>query len=298
MYDCIIVGGGPAGLTCAIYLARFNRNVFLIENFKYRNYASQGIHGFLGYDGIKPIKLINRARKEALKYGVKFYEDTVKAVFKKNNFFEVSTGSKKFKSKKVMLAYGVRDTLPEIDNFEKYCGVSIYHCPVCDGYEVIGKKIGVLGAGKKALGMALELLQWTNQIIILTNGSKINLTKDKRRKLKEYKIDVIEEKILKLQGEQKKLRNVVFESGEKLNVSSLFFTIEVKNSCSIAEDLRCKIKKTNNKIHVNKYRESSIKGVFAAGDLLAGPQLVVTACADGAIAAVEINKQLLKKETI
>lgn len=298
MYDCIVVGGGPAGLTCSIYLARFNRSVFLIEDFKQRNYASQGIHGYLGYDGIKPKHLLNKARIEATKYGVKFHKGTVTKIIKKKAFFVISTATQNFKSKKLMLAYGVRDQFPQIKDFDKYYGKSIHHCPVCDGFEIINKKVGVIGVGKKASGMALELMQWTDQIIVLSNGNKLNITKDKRRKLIKNRIKINEEQIIKLQGSAKQLNSIVLESGKKIEIHSIFFTIDVKNSCTLAEDLRCKIEKTNNKIRVNKYGESSIKGVFAGGDLNTGPQLVVTACADGAVAAIQINKQLLKESLL
>ncbi len=145
IYDCIIIGGGPAGLTCSLYLSRFKRNVLLIENNKTRNYASHGIHGFPGYDGIKPGILISKARKEAEKYGVNFLRDTVLEVKKSKDFFQIFLNKKKIKSRKVMLAYGVRDSFPEISNFNKFYGRQIHHCPVCDGYETSGKKTGVLG---------------------------------------------------------------------------------------------------------------------------------------------------------
>jgi len=294
MYDCIIIGGGPAGLTCAIYLARFKRSVLLIENGKYRNYASHGIHGFLGYDGVKPSELLKKGKSEAIKYKVNFEKDTVKKVQQKKAHFEVLTGGKKFESKKVVLAYGVTDNLPEIKNFKKYYGINIHHCPVCDGCEVTGKRVGVIGLIDKVFEMTIELKQWTDKIIVFTNGHPEGLDKYKIAKLAKFNIKVTNEKVSHLNGKEN-LESIVLTNGEQIMIEELFFSSNAQNSCSIADDLKCSLTKKHNKLAVNKNCESSIKGIFAIGDLVAGPQLVVTACSGGTIAALEINKQLLKE---
>ena len=294
MFDCIIVGGGPAGLTCSIYLARFKRSVLLIENGKYRNYASSGIHGFLGYDGIKPSELLRKGKTEALKYKVKFKKETVKKVVNKNEYFEVLADGKIYRSKKVVLAYGVTDKIPSIKNFEKYYGRNIFHCPVCDGYEASGKIVGVIGQIDKVYEMAVELKQWANKIMVFTNGHSEGLDRYKINKLGKFNIRVTNEKILRLEGNNN-LESIVLENGERFRINILFFSNKIENSCALAEDLKCLLSKNHNRLVVNKYCESNIKGVFGIGDLVQGHQLVVTACSEGAVAAIEINRQLLKE---
>ena len=294
MYDCIIIGGGPAGLTCAIYLARFKRKVMLIENGKYRNYASHGIHGFPGYDGIKPAQLLKNARAEASKYNASFEKVTVTKVISGKGSFKVVSNNKSHESRKVVLAYGVTDDIPAIKGFKKYYGKNIHHCPVCDGYEVKGKRVGVIGLIDKVFEMAVELKQWTENIIVLTNGHSEGLDRYKISKLAKFGIEVTNEKISYLKGKED-LESIVLDSGERIDVEALFFSNKIENSCSIAEDLKCSLTKKHNKLVVNKNCETTIKGVFAIGDLLAGPQLVITACSAGAIAAIEINRQLLRE---
>lgn len=294
MYDCIIIGGGPAGLTCAIYLARFKRNTLLIEDGKYRNYASPGIHGFLGYDGIKPVELLKQGRAEASKYNVNFKKGTVTRVIRKKGFFEVLADKESVKTKKVVLAYGVKDDLPGIKGFKKFYGKNIHHCPVCDGYEVKGKRVGVIGLIDKVFEMAVELKQWTNNITVLTNGHPEGMDRIKISKLAKSGIIVTNEKISFLKGKEN-LESIVLMNGNSIDIEAIFFSNKIENSCKIAEDLKCSLTQKHNKVIVNKNCESSVRGVFAIGDLLSGPQLVVTACSEGALAAIEINRQLLKE---
>ncbi|MEO8209412.1 MAG: NAD(P)/FAD-dependent oxidoreductase [bacterium] len=291
MFDCIIIGGGPSGLTCAIYLARFQRSVLLIENGKYRNYASQGVHGFLGYDGVKPMTLITAARKEALKYGVTFYKSTVTKLKNKNKFFEVNCDSILYKSKIIVMAYGVRDILPEIEGIEKYYGKSVYHCPVCDGYEIMNKKVGLTGNPENSIHLALELKQWTENITLFCGNNVISSYL--KKKLEKNKIGVVEKSITKLAGDKNSFKYVVLSDGEKINFDAIFFCSNVLMSCKLHEDINCRMD-DRNKIQVNKCRQTNIEGAFAIGDIISGPQLVVKSCADGAIAAIEINKKLIK----
>jgi len=294
LYDCIIIGGGPSGLTCAIYLARFSRNVLIIDSGQYRNYASQGIHGFLGYDGIKPERLLKLARKEAKSYGVNFVKGKVNKFYKRQEHWKVKIENNNFSSRKVVMAYGVKDPLPEIKGFKEYYGKYIFHCPVCDGYEVRGKTVGIVGDILKVQGMAYELRQWAARIILFTNGSKVDPGIGVYKKLKKFNIEINEEKLKSFNVKNKSGRYLISESGKIISVDFIFFATEIQNSCSLAEDLNCSINNSNNRITTNRKFETTLKGVFAVGDLAEGPQLVVTACASGAVAAIEINKQILK----
>ncbi len=294
-YDCIIIGGGPSGLTCAIYLARFRRSVLVVDSRQYRNYASKGIHGYLGYDGINPSQLLKVARSEALGYGVIFLKGTANRLDKKREHWEVKVDNRKFSSKKVVMAYGIRDVLPDIKGFKKYYGKYIFHCPVCDGYEVRGKTVGIVGDVLKAQRMAYELRQWADRIILLANGGKENLSNRVRKRLKSINIEIFEEKLKSFNVKKKSGRYLISESGKIISIDFIFFATKVKNSCRLAEDLNCSINRSNNKIITNRKYETNLKGVFAVGDLVEGPQLVITACSKGAVAAIEINKQILKE---
>src|SRR5687767_4376577 len=152
IYDAVIIGAGPAGLTCAIFLGRYRRRVAVIDSGKGRNYATHGVHGFLGQHGIPPGELRRRGREEAAHVGVELFEGTVSKVEKCGDHFEVTSDSGVLKGRRIVFAYGVRDIKPELPDFEAYYGRSIFHCPDCDGYEIRDKPIGVVGSGKSVAG--------------------------------------------------------------------------------------------------------------------------------------------------
>jgi thioredoxin reductase len=293
-YDCIIIGGGPAGLTCAIFLGRYRRRVLLIHNSRPRNYASRAIHGFLGQHGIAPGELLKRGCDEARAAGVEICECSATKVERVGDIFEVTTTSGKWRGRRIALAYGVRDLLPEgIPDLEKYYGTSIFHCPDCDGYEVSGKKIGVIGWGKKAVGLAFKLLQWSDDVTIFVHGNDRDFSKEETSKLLAEQVNVKDEPIIELGGDGERLRSIVLSTGERVDVDALFFTIGLERSCDLAEQLGCVPAEGTPCLAVDDYKQTNVEGVYAIGDLVPGSQLAITAAADGAIAAIAINKTLL-----
>lgn len=293
IYDCIIVGGGPAGLTCGIFLGRYRRRVLICDSGKPRNYASHGVHGFLGQHGILPGELLSRGREEAKSSGVDFCECVVTSIERAGDEYQVTTTSGTMRARRIVLAYGVRDLLPDIPELASFYGRSVFHCPDCDGFEVSDQRVGVLGWGKKVAGLALKLLQWTEQITIFTHGEPRDLDAELTSKLLAERIGVNEEKVIALEGTDGKLRAAVLSTGERVPLDAMFFTIGVERSCRLAEDLGCEVYADAPNIVVDEYRETMVKGVYAIGDLAPGSQLAITSAADGAIAAIAINKSLL-----
>ena len=190
-----------------------------------------------------------------------------------------------------MLAYGVRDILPDIPELERFYGGSIYHCTDCDGYEVSGKRVGVIGWTKSAVGLSLKLLTWTDQVTVLTHGRERDWTKEHTTKLLKNSIGVKDERIVSLEGRGDQVKAAVLATGERVDVDALFFTIGVERSCRLAEDLGCKVDELN--ILVDDHKKTSVEGVYAVGDLVPGSQLAITSAADGAIAAIAVHKSLL-----
>jgi thioredoxin reductase len=292
-YDCIIIGGGPAGLTCAIFLARYGRPVLVIDSGKPRNYASRAIHGFLGQHNIPPGELLARGRSEAEAAGAEICHCEAKQVQRVGDIFEVTSSAGVMRARRVVLAYGVRDTLPDIPDIDSYYGGSVFHCADCDGYEVRDKRVGVIGWGKKAVGLALKLLQWTNQLTIFTDGHRREWTNEHFSKLLAHGIAVKAEKVISLLGDNAMVSAAVLSSGEQVAVDALFFTIGVERSCVLAEELGCEVDDERPNIIVDDHKQTTVEGIYAVGDLVPGSQLAITSAADGAIAAIAINKSLL-----
>ena len=293
-YDCIIIGGGPAGLTCAIFLGRYRRRTLLIHNSRPRNYASRAIHGFLGQHGIAPGELLWRGCDEARQAGVEICECTAERVQRVGDIFEVTTTTGTYRARRLALAYGVRDLLPEgIPELEKYYGASVFHCPDCDGYEVSGKRIGVIGWGKRAVGLSFKLLQWSDDITIFVHGHERGFSKEHTSKLLAEQIAVKDEPIIRLTGDGEHLRSVVLSTGERVDIDALFFTIGTEPSCDLAEQLGVTRVEHTPCLTVDDVKETNIEGVYAIGDLAPGSQLAITSAADGAVAEIAINKSLL-----
>lgn len=293
VYDCMIIGGGPAGLTCAIFMGRYRRRVLVIDAGRPRNYAAQAIHGFLGHHRIKPAELLRKGRDEAEQVGVEFLDSVARKIERCGDCFEIKTDQGTVKGRRVVLAYGVRDILPEIPDLKSYYGKSIFHCPDCDGYEVTGKRVGVIGQGKNVAGLSLKMLQWTEDVTIFTHGEDREQNADQTSKLQAEGIRTMTSPIRKLTGANGLLTTVELETGDRVEIDALFFTLGVERSCTLAEEAGCAVFDDQPCLPVDEYKQTSVEGIYAIGDLAPGSQLVITSAADGAIAAIAINKSLL-----
>src|SRR5689334_533722 len=153
IYDCIVVGAGPAGLSAALFLARYRYNVLTFHYYSPRNIYSHGIHGFLGHHGILPVEFLERGRKEVLLHGGAVVEACVtKAERLAAGHFRVTVkqpeGEETIEARRLLLATGLRDLTPDCEGFRDFYGVSVFHCPDCDGFEVSGKRVVVVSSGR------------------------------------------------------------------------------------------------------------------------------------------------------
>ena len=303
MYDCIVVGAGPAGLSASLFLARYRYRTLTFHHNSPRNEYAHGVHGFLGHHGISPAELLARGRDEVTTHGGLIIEACVTGIERlPNKHFRVYTGdgsqdSRTFDARRVLLATGLRDLTPDCTGFRDFYGVSVHHCPDCDGYECIDKRIAVLGSGTKTVGFALGLLTWTNKITLITEG-KDDLSKDDRAKLAAFEISVREQNIKALDGdlEAKQLRRIIFNDGEALECDALFFNLGTEPASNLHEMLGCKLDESCGLVWVDQTRQTSIEGVYAAGDLTPNSQLAVVAAAEGAMAAIHIHDSLIPSE--
>jgi len=300
LYDSIVVGAGPAGLSASLFLARYRRRVLTFHHNSPRNEYAHGVHGFLGHHGISPAELLARGRDEVTSHGGLIIEACVTGIERlSNEHFRVHTGhgnqdSRTFDAQRVLLATGLRDLTPDCPGFRDFYGVSVHHCPDCDGYECIDKRIAVLGSGTKTVGFALGLLTWTNHITLITEG-KDDLSQEDRAKLAAFQISVREQSIKALDGDlkSKQLRRILFNDGDALECDALFFNLGTEPASNLHELLGCKLDESCGLVWVDQTQQTSVEGVYAAGDLTPDSQLAIVAAAEGAMAAIHIHDSLI-----
>lgn len=295
IYDVIIIGAGPAGLSAALVLGRCRRKLLLFDSGKPRNNKSHGIHGYLTRDGIKPAEFLRIGNEEIKKYKIQKIDSEIVNAFKSESHFKVTDEKNlTYQAKKILIATGISDNIPDIPGFDLMYGKSIFHCPYCDGWEVSDKRLGVLAKGKAAHDLSLSLITWSSNVTILTNGTT-HLNEMDRNNLKKKGIEIYREKIHEFSGENEMLKEVVFENGKHIELDAVFFSLGHKANSKIAEQLGCKLGKRNTLIF-DKKQKTNVDGVFVAGDACFEMKFVAVAAAEGAKAAIAINIELQKEE--
>lgn len=295
MHDVIIVGGGPAGLSAALILGRARRRVLVCDAGRPRNYASQGVHGLLTRDGIHPRELRRLGIEEVTRYGVEFREAKVADVTAAEGGLEVVLADgARLPARKVLLATGICDRLPEIEGIEAFYGRSVFHCPYCDGWELRDQPLAAYGEAMEASGLALSLLTWSRDVVVCIEGSQ-GLSRRRRRELSRLGIAVRTEKIVRLEGPDGRLERIVFAEGSPLERRALFFNTGQGQRSDLAERLGCRF---DAKGHVctDRRGRTGVPGLFLAGDASGDVQFVAVAFGEGASAAVAINAELQEEE--
>lgn len=296
-YDVIIIGGGPAGLNAAIVLGRSRRRVLILDSGKPRNIKARQMHGYLTRDGIKPLEFLSLGSEELRQYDISKHQMEVSSVNPAIGGFEViSSRGEKFYSKKILLATGIADMIPQIEGLDELYGSSVFHCPYCDGWEVRETRLAVYARGKAAFALSMSLKTWSRDVILCSDGLA-RLTSEDRRILDRNDIKVYTAKIARLEGRKGQLERIVFHNGSSVERDALFFSTGQKQKSDIAELLGCRFNEKGF-IPTNKKQQTNIKGVFAAGDITKDVKFVVVAAAEGARAGVAINSELQEEERL
>ena len=299
-YDVIIVGGGPAGLSAALVLGRARRRVLVCDAGKPRNSAAVESHNYLTRDGIAPMEMLRLGREEIARYGVEFRRTVVTAASRAaaatrgHTAFEVTLESgEQFVARKLLLATGVVDVLPDIPGFREFYGRGVHHCPYCDAYEYRDRVIVAYGRGNKAAGLALNLRTWSPRVVACADGEAVE--EPQSGHCRRGEIAVRPQKVIRLEGEGGRLRRVVFADGPPLECDAVFFNTEQFQRSQLPRQLGCRY---DPKGHVctEDRQGTGIPGLFVVGDADDDVQFVIVAAAEGATAAVALNRQMQEED--
>jgi thioredoxin reductase len=293
-YDVAVIGGGPAGLAAALWLARYQHAVVVIDSGDPRNWETRGINGYLGHQGIRSPELRAIGREECSKYGVVFVNGIVdRALNETGELFSVAVrDGGAIEARRILLAIGIKDVWPDIPGLDRCYGETIHVCADCDGYETKDKKTVVVGKGRKAVGMALALTTWTREIVICTNGEKPEIDEDLLDMLKPLNIPVLDAPIKCVVSKSTEIIGIDLAGGMSLDCERLYFAIGQYPADDLGAQLGCK-RDEMGRLVIDDRNHTSVLNVFAAGDIAPGPQVAIVAAASGAVAAMAIHSSLV-----
>jgi thioredoxin reductase len=299
-YDAIVIGGGPAGLSAALWLARYRRRVVVFDSNEPRNAATWAVHGYFGLPDPSPEDLRQRGRDQAEAAGAEVFLAEVAAVSGERDDFQVTLTSGEVRSaRRVLLATGLQDIKPEIPGFDDFYGTSIWHCPDCDGPAATGKRIGVIGWGTGIAKYCMYLLTWTDRLQLFTHSQPAGMSTDAMEALHHHGIDIWREAIVRLDGRDGKLEKVILHDGQEVELDALFFHIACGAASPLAAELGCELdpeEALEGILKIDSNFQTTVPGIYAAGDITPGSRLAIRAASEGVRAALGIHTSLIPEE--
>ena len=294
-WECVIVGGGAAGLSAALVLGRARRRVLVIDAGEQSNRPAHGIGGLLGHDGLAPGELYERARRELAAYpSVEVRGAQVTGGTRRDGRFELSTADgDTLDAARVLLATGMDYAVPDLPGVAELWGGPVFHCPYCHGWEVRDGALAVLG-NLKALHRTLLLRGWSDDVVLLTDGPA-ELDADERAVLDRAGVPIIERSVAGVRGRDGALEAVRFADGGELARDGLLVPAPLEQRSTLASDLGAELTERGT-VDVDPVGQTTVPGLYAAGDVSALMPQVAGAIADGSRAAGAINDSLLAEE--
>ncbi|KAF6577399.1 NAD(P)/FAD-dependent oxidoreductase [Paenibacillus sp. EKM212P] len=297
LYDCAIIGGGPAGLNAALVLGRARRSVALIDNNRPRNAVTHASHGFITRDGVTPAEFRRVAYEEVLRYpSVHHLQTEVVSITKNESGFEVLDSSgHRVQARKLILATGVKEIFPEIEGFYPLYGKSLFNCPYCDGWELRDKPLVLVSESAAIFHTAKLLLNWSKDLIVCTNG-QASLSDEQKERLYSKGIIVMVQPVAAFIGHNGKLEHVRFTDGTQVPRVGGFVSPQFVQSAPFGERLGCERTESGG-IKTDEAGRTSIPGVYAAGDSsYFMPSQLIFAAADGSRTAASVNMDLTEED--
>ncbi len=289
--DVVVIGGGAAGLSAALLLGRCRRRVVVCDAGRPRNAPATALHGYLTRDGTAPAELLRLGREELRPYGVELRQVLVTDVAQGPDGFEVrlETGER-LTARTLLLATGVRDHLPDIPGLDACYGISVHHCPYCDGWEARDRALAVIGQGAGATSLALSLKTWSDCVVLCTNG-RARISGKHRNQLAAHGIPIAAGRISRVDHADGRVRGLVMDHGEPVACEAVFFSTGQSQQSDLPKRLGCDLT-SKGTVKTDRLGQTCVPGLYVVGDASRDVQFVIVAASEGAKAAVAINKRL------
>ncbi|MGZ8386400.1 MAG: NAD(P)/FAD-dependent oxidoreductase, partial [Nitrospira sp.] len=291
-HEVIIIGGGLAGLSAAIYLGRSRRETLLIHTNRSMAKWEADVQNYLGFpDGIAGKDLLARGMEQVVRFGIPVIEDDIRSLNHDGDTFCLSGAGAVYRGRRVLLATGLTHLPPEIPGVKECLGQSLFFCKDCDAYRVQGKQIAILGGNNEAADYALAMLLFTSSVMICTNGHTPQWDADHAGWLEEYAVPIRHDRIRSALHENGQLRALIFEQGGSVNVEGAFTTRGDVVHNDLAESAGAKLDE-DGQVVVDHYLQTTVPGLYAAGCVTPANCQMIIAAGQGAIAGQAINRDL------
>ncbi len=294
LFDTIVLGGSYAGLSAAMALGRSIRSVLIIDNGKPCNRQTPYSHNFLTQDGKTPAEIATVAKKQVEQYDtVRFVNDSVATAYASNDQFIVETISKKqFKAKKLILATGIRDIMPDITGFAACWGISVIHCPYCHGYEFRDQRTGILVPEDPSAALHLSGLvkNLTTDVTLFTNG-RSPFDAEQLTNFSDRNIQVNRDKISEIIHQDGYIKHIKLENDGLIALDALYARVSFDLHHDIAKQLGCGITEMG-LLQIDSFQQTTIPGVYACGDMSNPMRSVASAVYTGNLAGAMVNMAL------
>jgi thioredoxin reductase len=297
VWDAIVVGAGPGGLSTAFWLARYRRRTLVLDDARPRNEDAWAVHGYPGIPDLRPAELRRRLRDQAMGAGALIERRRAERISGEKGAFQVEDDQGgTYAARRVVLAYGRTDRIPELPGLRELYGTSVFHCPDCDGPSVAQCEVGVLGHDAQAASLALYLLTWASRTVLLTNGLAPELDAPAVATLERHQVTIETAAIDRVVGSDGSLQEVRLSGTTAVPLGALFFHWGSDPASDLALRSGCAMGPRGHVQVDPSCMETTVPGIYAAGDIVGHPHLAISAAAEGVRAALSLHRSLLPDE--